>query len=175
MYGIVKQNDGSIKVYSEPGKGTTIKIYLPCYSGQTIENGKEGVRETARGSGETVLLVEDDASILQLTKIMLKNLGYNVLAAKTPAEAFQLAEMHSGTISLLITDVVMPGMNGRELVERLRFHYPELKCLFMSGYTADVIAHRGILEQRVNFISKPFCKMDLAVKVKEAMESACPV
>ena len=118
---------------------------------------------------ETVLLVEDNETILDLGKMMLERLGYTVLAAATTKDALRLAGDSSGNIDILITDVVMPEMNGRELVERLLAIQPGLKCLFMSGYTADVIANRGILDQGVNFIQKPFSVMELAVKVRDAL------
>ena len=116
-----------------------------------------------------MLLVEDNETILDLGKMMLERLGYTVLAAATTKDALRLAGDSSGNIDILITDVVMPEMNGRELVERLLAIQPGLKCLFMSGYTADVIANRGILDQGVNFIQKPFSVMELAVKVRDAL------
>ena len=119
---------------------------------------------------ETILLVEDDEAILNLGKTILENLGYTVLAAPTPEYAIHLAEDHPGDIHLLITDVVMPEMNGRELAEKLGAFRPNLKWLYMSGYTADVIAHRGILEEGVNFIQKPFGSEDLAVKVRQVLD-----
>ena len=170
VYGIVKQNEGFINVYSEPGKGTTFKVYLSRHAGQVVEDQKLSDEEIPKGSGETVLVVEDEASVLKLAEKTLNDLGYMVLPANTPAEALQLAETHAGDISLLITDVVMPEMNGRELAERLQTLYPKIKCLYMSGYTANVIAHRGVLEEGVNFIPKPFSKRDLAVKVREALD-----
>ena len=173
VYGIVKQNNGFINVYSEPKNGTTIKIYLSRHTGQAVEAHSENTLEfpLSRGS-EVVLLVEDDASILKLGKRILENLGYTVLSATGPSEAIRLAEEHTSEIKLLITDVVMPEMNGRELSEQLHGLYPNLKILFMSGYTANVIAHRGVLEEGVCFISKPFSKKDMAVKVREVIDEA---
>lgn len=169
VYGIVKQNNGFINVYSEPGKGTTFRIYLPRQTG-TIE-GIEADREEdiPRGDGEMVLLVEDDPSILALGGTMLETLGYRVLTADTPSQAQRLAGDHSGEIDLLITDVVMPEMNGRELSDTLRALYPNLKVLFMSGYTADAITCRGTLGGRVNFMQKPFSLKTLAVKTGKAL------
>jgi len=118
---------------------------------------------------ETILLVEDDEAVLNLSKIILENLGYTVLAAPTPVQAIHLAEDHPGDIHLLITDVVMPEMNGRELAEKLSAIRPNLKCLYMSGYTADVIAHRGILDEGVNFIQKPFLSYDFAARVRQVL------
>ncbi|MCF8053227.1 MAG: response regulator [Desulfobacterales bacterium] len=170
VYGIVKQNEGFINVYSEPGKGTTFRIYLPRHTGDTEEETKPIVPEVAAGRGEIILLVEDERSILRIGKKMLESLGYSVLAASSAEEAAALAKEHAGMIHLLITDVVMPAMNGRELAERLQALYPDLKVLFMSGYTANVIAHRGVLEASMDFIQKPFSKRDLAEKVRKVLE-----
>ncbi len=169
VFGIVKQNQGFINVYSEPGKGTTFRIYLSPHAEEgTIVKVREA-ESIPTGRGETVLIVEDEASILKLTQQILENSGYHALAASTPGEALALAKEHAGNIHLLVTDVVMPEMNGRELAETLQVHYPTLKVLFMSGYTANVIAHRGVLDKGVNFIQKPFSKKDLAVKVWDAI------
>ena len=171
VYGIVKQNEGFINVYSEPGKGTTFKIYLTRRTGQAIGDKKSDVEDIPKGHGELVLVVEDETLVLKLVEKMLNDLGYRVLLAKNPIEALQLVERPPGDLSLLMTDVVMPEMNGRELSDRLQSLYPKLQCLFMSGYTANVIAHRGILEEGVNFIQKPFSNKDLAFKVREALDN----
>ena len=170
VYGIVKQNKGFINVYSEPEKGSTFRVYLPCHAGEMVRTKAESEIEIPAGQGETVLLVEDEASILKLAKAILETLGYNVLTATSPVRAMNLVEQHAGGIHLLVTDVVMPEMNGRELAENLRAHHPMLKVLFMSGYTANVIAHRGVLDKGVNFIQKPFSKRELAIKVRGALE-----
>jgi nitrogen-specific signal transduction histidine kinase/CheY-like chemotaxis protein len=170
VYGIVKQNEGFINVYSEPGKGTTFKIYLPRFAGEAVEPMVANVAETPTGRGETVLLVEDEATILTLGQAMLERLGYKVLTAGTPGEAARLAEAYAGEIQLLITDVVMPEMNGRDLADLLSAVKPRLKCLFMSGYTSNVIAHHGFLEEGVQFLQKPFSLHDLAAKVRKALE-----
>jgi PAS domain S-box-containing protein len=169
VYGIVKQNNGFIHVISDPGKGTTFKIHLPRYTGKTIEPAAQGKAKVPQGQGETVLLVEDELSILNMGKIMLERLGYNVLTADTPAEAIRMIEEHNTQVHLLITDVVMPEMNGWDLARQLGLIHPNLRCLFMSGYTADVIARHGLLEENVIFIQKPFSMKDLAVKVHEAL------
>ena len=169
VYGIVKQNAGFINVYSEPGTGTTFRLYLSRHAGKAYSLQKKNTAEIPYGSGEAVLVVEDDVSILNLTRRILEELGYTVLAANTPEEAIRLAEEHAGKIHLLITDVVMPKMNGRDLSIRLQSLFPELKCLFMSGYTANVIAHQGVLEEGVNFIQKPVSKKDLAGKVRDVL------
>ena len=170
VYGVVKQNDGFIDVASEPGKGTVFKIYLPRFQAE-ITKVPPGELAGKRPTGtETILLVEDDEAILNLGKMILEKLGYTVLAARTPKHAINLVEEHPGDLHLLITDVVMPEMNGRELAERLNAFLPDLKCLYMSGYTSDVIAHRGILEEGVNFIRKPFGSDDLAAKVRQVLD-----
>ncbi|MFA5903603.1 MAG: response regulator, partial [Desulfobacula sp.] len=170
VYGIVKQNNGFINVYSEPGKGTTFKIYLPRHAGNAEETRSEITEKIPLASGETVLIVEDEASILKLGKRILEGLGYTVLEAETPDRAMELTQNHTGRIHILLTDVVMPEMNGRDLANRLQTLYPDLKVLFMSGYTADVIAHRGVLDAGVHFIQKPFSNKDLAIKIREALD-----
>jgi CheY-like chemotaxis protein len=169
VYGIVKQNNGFINVYSEPGHGTTFKIYLPRHAEKELETKECSHEPFARGN-ETILLVEDQPEILTMGGAMLESFGYSVLAAGTPEKALQLAEEHAGKISLLLTDVVMPKMNGRELAQRLQALSPGLVCMFMSGYTSDVIAHRGVLDEGVNFIQKPFSMQGLAAKVREALD-----
>lgn len=172
VYGVVKQNNGFINVYSEPGKGTTFRIYLPRHRVKEASlPDKEAIRPAARGH-ETILLVEDEPAILRMTTMMLERTGYKVLAAGTPGEAIALAREHAGDIHLLMTDVVMPEMNGRDLAKNLLSLYPDLKRLFMSGYTANVIAHHGVLDEGVQFIQKPFAKQDLAVKVREVLDEA---
>jgi PAS domain S-box-containing protein len=170
VYGIVKQNDGFIHVYSEPGQGTTIKIYLPA-----IEMTEDHFTVKARVEGnlrgtETVLIVEDNREILNLGKSILQQLGYTVFTAGTPGQAIELARECNCKIDLLITDVVMPQMNGNQLAQRLGDSIPGLKCLYMSGYTKNIIAHRGVLDEGVNFLQKPFSIKELAAKVREIIE-----
>lgn len=171
VYGIVKQNNGFLNVYSEPGKGTTVKIYLPVSEGAVGYPLERGAEELQLGSGETILVVEDEIATLTLCKTMLEKLGYRVMAANSPEEALQLAAGGGDEICLLVSDVVMPGVNGRELSERLVTIHPNLKLLFMSGYTANAIVHRGMLEEGVFFIQKPFSINDLAAKVREVLAS----
>jgi PAS domain S-box-containing protein len=169
VYGIVKQNNGFINVYSEPGQGSTFKIYL---SRLVVDEdiGKAVPEKTAAvGGTETILLVEDEPSILRMTRIMLERKGYSVLPAATPGEAIDLAKTHSDKIHLLMTDVVMPEMNGRDLAGKLTALYPDIRLMFMSGYTANVIAHHGVLDAGVAFIQKPFSMTDLMVKVREVL------
>ncbi len=171
VYGIVKQNDGLIGIQSEKGQGTTISLYLLRHTGSEVEKTSETSAETPSSHSETVLLVEDDPSMLELGNAMLENLGYTVLTARTPGEALDLAAGTSEVIHLLITDVVLPEMNGRDFADRLRHLRPEIKVLFMSGYTAEVIAHEGVLEEGIFFLQKPFLKADLSRKVREALGS----
>ncbi len=171
VYGIVRQNNGIIKVYSEMEEGTVFKLFFPRH----LDVAEEGIQQTDsayennKGKG-TILLVEDEKQILRMTTIMLERLGYKVVPAQNPAEAIRICEDNNDSdIHLLMTDVVMPEMSGRELAERLADIKPDIKCLFMSGYTADVMAHHGVLEKGVHFISKPFGKQNLARKLKEVM------
>ncbi len=174
IYGIVKQNGGFIDVESEPGEGTKFSIYLPRHRSQG-EADSHGKAETpAERGNETILLVEDEEAMLNMAKAMLKRLGYRVFACRAPVEAERLLQEHADDIHLLMTDVIMPEMNGRELAERLISRYPSLRCLFTSGYTADVIGHHGVLNQKVHFIRKPFSKKDLAGKVREALSGLPP-
>ena len=169
VYGIVKQNQGFLTVYSEPGKGTLFQIFLPRHAGKEQLRPTPDAASPARGQ-ETVLLVEDEPAILNTSKIMLERLGYQVLGASTPGEAIRLAEQHPGEIHLLMSDVVMPEMNGRDLAKNLLPLRPDIKRLFMSGYTADVIAHHGVLHEGVDFIQKPFSTKDLSAKVRQALD-----
>lgn len=169
VYGIIRQNNGIINAYSEPGQGTIFKIYLPRHDGKHPYGSLCAPRESTRGGRETVLLVEDNSMLLDLAQNMLESLGYSVVSANTASEAIRLAAGYEGEIHLLLTDVVMPDMNGRDLAGHLLSLRPNLKCLFMSGYTANVIAHHGVLDEGVNFIAKPFSMQELAMKVREAL------
>jgi len=169
IYGIIKQNNGFINVYSEPNQGTTFKIYLQRHTDGADRTEEEAAEQNYEGS-ETVLIAEDEPSILSLCRIMLESYGYRVFTAATPGEAIQLAKGHEGKIDLLITDVIMPEMNGRDLSMKLRTLYPDLKRLFMSGYPANVIAHHGVLEEGMHFIQKPFSGKNLVEKVRAALD-----
>jgi PAS domain S-box-containing protein len=171
VYGIIKQNRGFINVYSEPDNGTTFKIYLPRDAAGIVGTKDSRAPELHLGRGETVLLVEDESALLVIAKRLMESLGYAVLGASGPGEALRLAEEHTGEIHLLLTDVVMPEMNGRDLAHRLSVLYPKMKCLFMSGYTANVIAHQGVLDEGVHFIQKPLSINNLAAKVREALDT----
>ncbi len=171
VYGIVKQDNGFIGVQSKPGFGTTFSICLPRYLGDLMPSEGKAVAAPHLTGDDTILLVEDEIAILKMTTMMLENLGYTVLAASSPQQAFDLATEHIGRINLLITDVVMPEMNGMELSIKLQEIYQNLNCLFMSGYTTDVIANHGVLDEGMHFIQKPFLMADLAAKVREVLDS----
>ena len=172
VYGIVKQNNGFINVYSEPGRGATFKIYLPKYDGVITDAMEEKTKPIPKGKGEWVLVVEDNDSVLKLADKMLNGLGYTVLTARTRGEAMDLVKRHAHRIQLLITDVVMPEMNGRELTNEILGLCPNIQTLFMSGYTADVIVNHGVLEEGVNFIQKPFTTHGIASAVRKVLDES---
>jgi two-component system, cell cycle sensor histidine kinase and response regulator CckA len=171
VYGIVKQNDGFINVCSDPGEGTAIQMYFPRLVGEVVPVPETADERKIPEGTETVLVAEDEKSLLNIARDILERRGYTVLVAGTPTEALRLAESHPGEIHLLLTDVVMPEMNGRELFEKLHVVRPGMKSLFMSGYTADVMAHHGVLDEGVQFIVKPFSPKALAEKVREVLTS----
>jgi CheY-like chemotaxis protein len=173
VYGAVKQNRGFVTVESEPGQGTTFSIYLPRHLGDLVQPQTISVAEPALRGNETILLVEDELTLLDMISTMLQELGYTILAAGTPSEVHNLIENNGGKIDMLLTDVIMPEMNGRELAERLLRKYPGMRCLFMSGYTADIIAHHGVINNGLNFIQKPFLHHDLATMVRKALDRGC--
>jgi len=170
VFGAVKQNDGFIYVYSEPGMGSTFKIYLPrCCDTATVQVNMEA---EACGGTETILLVEDEMAILELGKAILQQYGYNIIAARNPAAALVVAEEYDGPIHLLLSDVVMPGMNGKQLRDKLAVDRPGIKTLYMSGYTANVIAHHGVIDEGVNFLQKPFSELTLVTMVRKILDQA---
>ena len=168
VYGVVKQNGGYISIYSELEMGTSVKIYFPAQD-EPPDHKPSALKPEPRARGQgTILLVEDEPAILEMTALMLREFGYTVLSAATPGPGLELARRHE-CIDLLITDVVMPGMNGKELARSLLELHPRMKGIFMSGYTAEVIAHHGVLEPDVQFINKPFSIEELAAKVNEVL------
>jgi signal transduction histidine kinase len=173
VYGIVKQNGGFVNVYSETGQGTTFRIYLPP-DVETTQSSRIAATPDARTNQETILVVEDEPGILTMTATMLRSGGYEVLTASSPSDAIQRAESHSGQIDLLLTDVIMPEMNGQDLAQQLVAVYPRLKCLFMSGYTPNVIAHRGLVQAGVSFLQKPFSTKELTAKIREVLDRSVP-
>lgn len=170
VYGIVKQSEGHVHVYSEPGIGTTFKIYLPLREEEPVKEKKAATDGLPRGLGEKIMLVDDEPAILEMTAMMLNSLGYDVLVASRPGKALDLAAACETTIQLAITDVVMPEMNGRELVSRLLSMQPEMRYLFISGYTADIIEGQGVPDCNRNFLAKPFSMKDLARKIRDILE-----
>jgi len=170
VFGIVKQSEGIIWVYSEPGHGTTFKIYLPLVDEPLEKLEKKVVAEELPRGSETILVAEDEEEVRKLTVRILKKQGYNVLEASDGNEAFNACEKHRGPIHLLVTDVVMPGMSGRTLAERLASLHPEMNVLYMSGYTDNAIVHHGILEGGMNYIQKPFPIEGLSRKVREVLD-----
>ena len=171
VYGAVKQNNGFINVCSETGHGTTFTIYLPRHLGKAEQMRAGGPAKAGASGHETILLVEDDPSVLKLTARLLKGQGYNLLPALTPGDAIRLAREYSGEIHLLVTDVIMPEMNGRDLAGNVQSLYPNIKRLFMSGYTGDIIASQGVLDKGVHFIQKPFSVQRLLAEVRAALGS----
>jgi len=171
VYGIVKQSDGHVSVYSEPGKGATFKIYLPRVE-QAVEQteARPALADLPRGS-ETILLVEDEGALRELARESLQMLGYAVLPARHGKEALQLGRRHTGPIHLLVTDVVMPEMNGRELAGRLAGLRSDVKALYMSGYAGEAVVRHGVLDNGNAFLQKPFTVDVLARKVREVLDA----
>ena len=170
VYGIVKQNDGFISVYSEPQKGSTFKIYLPRSTDAEVITKIIPEPVATLGSG-TILLVEDDEMVLTMVSNMLETLGYMVIASENPLDALSLCAKGAIPIDLVITDVVMPGMSGKDLRDKLSVTRPDLKVLFMSGYTSNIIAQHGVLEEGMQFIQKPFSMSGLSEKVKQMIDA----
>ena len=174
VYGIVTQNKGFIQVDSAPGRGARFQICLPCHQDPPEPAPAGAPAGPAARGGETILLVEDEPAILQLTAQMIRQQGYTVLTAQTPAAALRTAREHPGPIHLLVTDIVMPEMNGQALAQHLLALHPRLRRLFMSGYTANAIAHQGILDAGVFYIQKPFSRHALAARIRQALDAATP-
>ena len=168
VQGIVAQSGGYIDVYSEPGQGTTFKIYLPALAEAAADAGKPAA-VPALGGKETVLVVEDQAEVRDYAVAVLKAYGYRVIEAENAGEALLLCERERGRIDLVLTDVVMPNVSGRELADRLEKLQPGIKVLFMSGYTDNVIVHHGVLEEGAEFIQKPFSPEQLAGKIRAVL------
>ncbi|MBI3651904.1 MAG: PAS domain S-box protein [Acidobacteria bacterium] len=174
VYGIVKQSGGHIWVYSEPDHGTTFKIYLPRTDQAPELPERRFDKEVLPQGSETILLAEDEEIVRNLARIALDLNGYTVLESASGAEALQVAQQHQGPIHLLLTDIIMPQMNGRVLVERVALTRPDTKVLYMSGYTADAINHHGVLDEDIAFIQKPFSPLDLIRKVREVLDHKMP-
>jgi len=173
VYGSVKQLGGDIWVYSEPGRGTTFKLYFPRVTEVAASPMNDAEGEDVP-STETILVVEDEAAVRELTVKMLRKLGHTVLAAADGPEAIEIAKSYVGPIALLLTDVVMPSMSGRQVADELLKLRPELKVLYLSGYTDNTVVHHGVLEVGVEFLPKPFSREGLARKIREVLGPAPP-
>jgi CheY-like chemotaxis protein len=169
VYGMVKQSGGDIWVYSEPGHGTTFKLYFPRVTEPVSPGLSEDPEPPRHEGGETVMLVEDEAQVRDLTERMLKQLGYSVLAAAHGKEAMDVSRAHPGKISLLVTDVVMPNMSGKQVADALLSSRPGLRVLYLSGYADNTVVHHGVLDSNVDFLSKPFSREALAHKIREIL------
>jgi CheY-like chemotaxis protein len=172
VYGMVKQCGGDIWVYSEPGQGTTFKLYFPRVA-DPLDDSAAGEADPPQAfSGETILVVEDEEAVRELTVRMLERIGYQVLTAATGAEAVEISRAHPGHIALLLTDVVMPGMSGTRLADTLLAARPGMKVLYLSGYTESTVVHHGVLDPGVDFLPKPFSRDALAKKIREILARA---
>ncbi|MGO4835803.1 ATP-binding protein, partial [Rhizobiaceae sp. 2RAB30] len=169
VFGFVKQSRGHVAIYSEPGQGTTVKIYLPRQIGEEETEILDEKVEPARKPSETILVVEDDERVRALTVDALRELGYRVIQAADAAEALRRLEAHPA-VSLLFTDIVMPGMSGRRLADQAVIGNPALKTLFTTGFARNAVSHNGMLDQGVNFIAKPFSMEQLARKVRDVLD-----
>ena len=172
VYGIVKQNHGFINVYSEPGRGSIFRIYFPRFTGAAAITEKSIQAGAPKSRGETILLVEDDPRMLAATSAMLAELGYRYLAAGSAEYALRITNEHIGEINILLTDVIMPEINWRELHQRFREMIPGIPCLYMSGYTANIISTHGVLDEGTHFIQKPFSLKELGTKIRQTLDAA---
>jgi nitrogen-specific signal transduction histidine kinase/ActR/RegA family two-component response regulator len=175
VYGIVRQSNGHIWVYSEPGLGTIFKIYLPVTKDPSEQVAPKSTNNPLLRGHETILVVEDEDGIRSLVRKLLQKSGYSVLEASHGIEALQISEQYQNKIHLLLTDVVMPIMSGRELAEQLTVIRPDMKVLYMSGYTREAIDHHGMLDPGLAFLQKPFSLTTLSQKIREVLEAEVPI
>jgi CheY-like chemotaxis protein len=172
VYGMIKQTGGDIWVYSEPGQGSTFKLYFPRVAEPATDSAEGDGGLAKRAGNETILVVEDEKAVRELTVRILQQLGYVILTASSGAEALEIGRTHQGDIHLLLTDVVMPAMSGRHLADQLLQRRPGTKVLFLSGYTENTVVHHGVLDAGVNFLPKPFSRETLAKKLREVLAKA---
>jgi CheY-like chemotaxis protein len=172
VYGIVKQSGGEIVVYSEPGHGTCVKIYFPAVHEAATEDAAENTEQGALPGSETILLIEDEEEVRQLVRQTLEKLGYQLLVAASGREAIESAERHEGPINLVITDVIMPQMSGRQTAERLKVSRPDVQVLYISGYTESAILRTNSLEEDQSFLQKPFTPLTLARRVRDLLDKS---
>ena len=170
VYGIVRQHKGHVFVYSEQGMGTTFKVYFPATERSATKT-KVLTPSSPPEGNETLLIVDDDKSILNLIMDTLQPLGYNLIDATCAEEVLEFIERSDSKFDLLLTDMVMPGMNGRDLAKSVKEKYPETKVIFMSGYTSDMVANQGVLQAGEIFIQKPLSPMSLAGKIRQVLDS----
>jgi CheY-like chemotaxis protein len=172
VYGIVKQSNGYIWAYSEPGRGTTMKVYLPRVDQPTEPEEVRPVSTVTHAGSETILLVEDEEGVRSLITLFLERNGYNVLVSRQAEEALQLCEGTDEPIHLLLTDLILPRLSGRELAERIAALRPDIKMLFISGYTDDAVLRHGVLGSGTPFLQKPFSMEVLLQKIREVLGQA---
>jgi CheY-like chemotaxis protein len=170
VYGIVQQSNGNVWVYSEPGQGTTFKIYLPQIDRSRHRSGDDDAAGKEKKGSETILVIEDENTVRIVTVSNLRKAGYNVLAASDGEEALRIASEHKGPIALVLTDVVMPRMNGPEVLKRLQEKFPTIKGVYMSGHADDALAHHGVIEEGLAFIEKPFTRDELGKRIREVLD-----
>lgn len=170
VYGIVKQSGGGIRVESDPDRGTRFRVYLPAVEGEGGRQVEPVHKEKVEGGSETVLIAEDEPDLRELTRIFLEGYGYKVLEAASADEAIRTADQFGDPIHLLLTDVIMPGMSGRQLAEKILSKRPLTKIVYMTGYTDDMVVQHKVLEPGVQLLQKPFTKVDLAQKVRSTLD-----
>jgi CheY-like chemotaxis protein len=169
VYGFMKQSGGHVKIYSEPGEGTTIKLYLPRREGDEADISSDSSEGSDRGQGETILIVEDDDGVRQYAAEILRDLNYQIIEAKDSATALRLLDAEK-QFDLLLTDVVLPGKNGRELADEVERKRPEVKIIFMTGYSRNAIVHHGRLDAGTELIPKPLIERSLARKIRQVLD-----
>jgi len=174
IYGIAGQNDGYVNVYSEPGQGTTFRIYLPRFNVENADSPDTLLQDASdeiQGGSETILLVEDEKNIRVITSLILEKLGYKIILADKPESAMKISNEYEEEIDMLFTDVVLPGQNGTDLAKELEKTRPNMKQLFMSGYTANVVFQQDIITEEMNFLPKPFSRETLATKIRKILDN----